>query len=82
MEPLSMRSKSRRATIIWLIMIALLLGVVLVSGALTPQAQLLLVAGYALLALLGSGFFTSQELRSRLPELPATAIPCNWWTWA
>ena len=65
-----MRSKSRRATIIWLIMIALLLGVVLVSGVLTPQAQLLMVAGYAILALLAGGFFTSQEVRSRLPRLP------------
>jgi hypothetical protein len=71
MEPLRMRSKSRRATIIWLIMIALLLGVVLVSGALAPQAQLLLVAGYAILALIAGGFFTSQEVRSRLPKMPS-----------
>ena len=52
------------------VMIAILLGVVLVSGALAPQAQLLLLVGYALLALVGGGFFTSQEVRSRLPRLP------------
>lgn len=62
--------KSRRATIIWLFLIALLLGVVLISGAVSAQVQLLMVVGYALMALIGLGFFTSPEVRSRLPEVP------------
>jgi hypothetical protein len=62
--------KSRRATITWLFLIALLLGVVLISGAVSAQVQLLMVVGYVLMARLALGFFTSPEVRSRLPELP------------
>lgn len=62
-----MRSTSRRATVIWLIMIGLLLGIVVISGAVTPQVQLLTSGLYLLMALAALGVLSWDGLRRRLP---------------
>ncbi len=65
-----MQTKSRRATTVWLVMIGLILGIVLFSGALAPQAMVILLALYLLTALIAMGTFTSDAFRSRLPQRP------------
>jgi hypothetical protein len=63
-----MQSKSKRATTVWLIIVGLILSLVFISGAVAPQVQLGILALYVAMVLVGTGFFTSQEFRSRLPK--------------
>jgi hypothetical protein len=60
--------KSRRATSIWLILIGIMLGIAIFSGALASQVAVIGVAVYALMALLGLGAFNPSGLRRALND--------------
>ncbi len=69
-----MRSKSQRATSIWLIIIGLLLSLVFISGAVPPQVQLIGLVLYAAMALAALGVFDAEEVRRRLPRRPSLDV--------
>ncbi len=60
--------KSRRATIIWLVMIGLMLGLAAFSGAISSQVAVIGLGVYLLMALAGLGAFNVRALQSAMQE--------------
>ncbi len=60
--------KSRRATSIWLILIGIMLGIAIFSGALPAQIAVIGAALYGLMALYGLGAFNPAALRRTLED--------------
>ena len=60
--------KSRRATVIWLILIGIMLGLAAFSGAVSSQVAVIGLGVYMLMALIGLGAFNTRALRSALED--------------